>query len=518
MKERAAGRWRAMLQDPRLPYLTLFCVMLAFHLAVMYQPGDEAFYGSIMKDLSDWPSLWRMLQTHYRTWSARLLVETLFCIFSMLPPLAWRLVTPVLITAGVWVLAYGLRLEQRANAGWLLCVLTYLYQWWYLAEAGWIVTSIAYGWALMLSLLGLYPVFMLLRGAQPRLRHWLPCTVCLAFGANMEQTALFLCFFYGACAVWLWLQRRSSRPQAVSPGLLLQWALVAGLLVFALTAPGNAARAEEDVFKFYLNYPMQQWLERIESGISTAIAGNVYGGSRVFCLFALLSALAVWERRCPLPARLLAPLPALLLLPLSIFRYDVVSVFPQISLLTDAYQGTRYITLANFGQPIAYLPLLVGYGILALCVLNILAAFGFGGDSALCVGLLALGGMSHAAIAFTPSIAASGGRVGIFFSFCIIAVCGVILRALGGSAPEGSAPGEPAPERSTPGQSVLGEPAPGQPAPERSTLGQSVPGEPAPGQPAPPQPALRRKGCRLVFFAACALLCCIQAVSLIEMC
>ncbi len=451
---------RRLAAAPFTPYLTLFCLMLAFSLLVRYCPGDERFYGSIMKDLTDWAALGEMLQRHYHDWSARVTTETLFCIFSTLPVIFWRLLNPCTIVLAARMLAYALGVEKRADCGWLLCMLIYLYQWPYLADAGWIVTSIAYGWTAAFAIAGLFCLASLLRGQRPRPWQWMLCTLALAFGAGMEQSALILAVLYGAGILQLWCMHKSA---AGLTGLLLQWVLVIGLLIFALTAPGNTARAESNITSFYLDYPMMQLLEKIESGISGALESRIYARDGVFYLFALLSALAVWEKKGTAFARWLGLLPAVLLLPLNLFRYSAEKIFPQLRFLTEAYQGARYITLANFGQPLQYVPMLLAYGIFALCVLNVFAAFGFHRVSAQVTGLLALGGMSQAALAFTPAVAVSGRRTGIFFSFCIIAACGIIWRALG-------------------------------------------------------RPALKRRGGRAAFAIAAALLCGIQTVSLFEMC
>lgn len=409
-----------------LPCLALWAVLLAVHLHLTYVPGDEASYGAVMAHPLDFGALLPFLARYYRTWSARILIEALFCIFSTLPVWIWRLLNPVMGALAAWLLGRALRLEKDPQGMALLCFLVYLYQWHYLSDAGWVVTSIAYLWPVTLGLAALYPLGSVQRGGQVPVWQWVLCTAALLVAANMEQAALVLLVLL-AGGIGALLARHARVPAL----LWVQLALTIGSLVFIFTCPGNAARTAGDITSFYIDFRMLSPLQKAEIGISGAIAANVYGRDSIFFLFAVLVALANHVRRSPLPARLLSLLPCLLLLPLSLFRYQVKAVLPGVTFFTEAYSAAGFINLTNFGNPKSYLPLLMCYGIFALCLLGVVGAFGWGGTTRLVWFLLAAGGMSQAAMGFTPSAGVSSRRTGIFFSFCIIAACGVIWRALG---------------------------------------------------------------------------------------
>lgn len=415
-----ARRWL-----PRLPYLVLWAVMLYFHLRLTYVPVDELTYGAVMAHPLDFGALLPFLARHYQTWSSRILIEGLFCIFSTLPVWVWRLLEPCLIALTARLLAALLGLEEDLPGGALLCFLVYLYQWHYLSDAGWVVTSIAYLWPVTMGLAALGPLASALRGRDVPAWQWGLCCVLLAFAANMEQAALVLLALLAA-GIGALLTRRARVPAP----LWVQLALTAGSLAFVFTCPGNAARTAGDIASFYPDYSMLSALQKVEIGISGALAANVYGRDSIFFLFAVLVALANHVRRSPLPARLLSLAPCLLLLPLSLFRYQVKAVVPGVPFFTEAYSAAGYINLTNFGDPKSYLPLLMCYGIFALCLLGVVGAFGWGKTTCRIWFLLAVGGMSQAAMGFTPSVGVSSRRTGIFFSFCIIAACGLLWCAL----------------------------------------------------------------------------------------
>ncbi len=409
-----------------LPCLALWAVLLAVHLHLAYVPGDELTFGAVMAHPLDFDALLPFLAQQYRTWSARLLIEALFCIFSTLPVWVWRLLDPVMGALAAWLLGYALHQEEKPAGMALVCFLVYLYQWHYLSDAGWVVTTVAYLWPLTMGLWALMGLLRTLRGQAVPAWQWALCSVLLVFAANMEQAALVLLALLGG-GIGVLLYRRARVPAM----LWVQLALTALSLVFIFTCPGNAARTAGDISSFYINYPMLTPLQKAEIGISGALAANVFGRDSVFFLFAVLVALANWTRRSPWPARVMSLVPCLLLLPLSMLRYQVKAVFPGIAFVTEAYSAAGYINLTNFGAPISYLPMLLCYGTFALCLLGVVGAFGWSGDTVLVWALLAVGGMSQAAIGFTPSAGVSSRRTGIYFSFCIIAAACVVWRAMG---------------------------------------------------------------------------------------
>ena len=406
------------------PFAALFMVMLAFHLFVVYTPTDEIFYGNALTE-GGFGGLLAMLGEHYHTWSARIFTEFLFSIFSAAPVLVWRLLNPIILTGSAWLLCDVLGLSRKPFASCSVCVLFFLYQWDYLSDAGWIVTTIAYLWPLFFGLVALSALMRCVRteGVCPGL--WAAGTACLILACNMEQPAIMLFLIYSIALGWMLLHKMK-----IHPMLWVHFALCAASLLFIFTAPGNAARTAADTAAFYPNFPMLSFLQKAEIGISGAISANVFGRDSIFFIFTLLCSLAVWEMKAPLLARLASLVAPVLLLPLSIFRYDLKEAVPQIAFFTEAYSAAGFINLSNFASPLSYLPLLVCYGIFAFCILNLITAFGPCVQNFMLIGLIALGGLSQAAIGFTPSAGVSSRRTGFFFSVCLIAACLLIWDTL----------------------------------------------------------------------------------------
>lgn len=113
------------VKSPRAAYAALFCVMLACHLQFLYVPGDEVGYAAALGGNWNFASMFAYVGGHYWTWSARMLTESLFCIFSAAPVLVWRVVNPAVITACAWLMAYALQSEKKRTESWLLCALVF---------------------------------------------------------------------------------------------------------------------------------------------------------------------------------------------------------------------------------------------------------------------------------------------------------------------------------------------------------------------------------------------------------
>ena len=270
------------VKSPRAAYAALFCVMLACHLQFLYVPGDEVGYAAALGGNWNFASMFAYVGGHYWTWSARMLTESLFCIFSAAPVLVWRVVNPAVITACAWLMAYALQSEKRRTESWLLCALVFLHQWVNLKTAGWVVTTIAYLWPICFGLAALCPLWRLVRGKRTPAWGWVLACISLLFAANMEQPALVLPFLVAGGMLFL-----HARGVRVPAGLWVQLAICAASLVFIFTCPGNAMRTENDITSFYMNYPMLSVLQKAEIGISGVVHASVLGREMLFFLLAV---------------------------------------------------------------------------------------------------------------------------------------------------------------------------------------------------------------------------------------
>ena len=287
------------------------------------------------------------------------------------------------------------------------------------------VTTIAYLWPVCFGLAALCPLWRLFRGKGTPAWGWALACASLLFAANMEQPALVLPFLLGGGMLFL-----RARGMRVPAGLWVQLALCAASLVFIFTCPGNAMRTENDVASFYMNFPMLSVLQKVEIGVSGVVHASVLGRELLFFVLAVLAAALVWAKRREWLLRAVSLMPCVLMVPLSLYQYELGAVVPWVKQIAAAYTAAGYISLANCNAPAAYVPLLLSYGLYAAVLWSIYAAEGASRTMRLCWALLALGGMSWAAMGFTPSVGVSGLRTGTLYYFFVIAACMVLYRRL----------------------------------------------------------------------------------------
>lgn len=136
------------------------------------------------------------------------------------------------------------------------------------------------------------------------------------------------------------------------------------------------------------------------------------------------------QNKKPGVLRAVSLVPCVLMVPLSLYQYELGGLVPWVKQLTASYTAAGYISLANCNAPAAYVPFLLSYGLYAIVLWNVYAAEGTSRAMRLCWALLALGGMSWAAMGFTPSVGVSGLRTGTLYYFFVMAACMVVHRQL----------------------------------------------------------------------------------------
>ena len=171
-------------------------------------------------------------------------------------------------------------------------------------------------------------------------------------------------------------------------------------------------------------------LQKVEIGVSGVVHASVLGRELLFFVLAVLAAALVWAKRREWLLRAVSLMPCVLMVPLSLYQYELGAVVPWVKQIAAAYTAAGYISLANCNAPAAYVPLLLSYGLYAAVLWSIYAAEGASRTMRLCWALLALGGMSWAAMGFTPSVGVSGLRTGTLYYFFVIAACMVLYRRL----------------------------------------------------------------------------------------
>ena len=417
-------RARKVLQSPWLPFLVFYLLFAVLHAGFSTQSGDDAFYSNVMHGFAEWRNAWDMVAKHYQMWSARQITEFTACMVGGLSPWVWRLLNPLMAVFCAFGTSYLLHLERDVRANALVCVLYFIHQWPYMADAGWVITTVIYFWTAALGILALLLAARTLRGN--RVPVWAGIAACLAtvFAANGEQTALMLTallLLYAGVGI-----RRHRLPWFVP----VQLVICAASFVYMFTCPGSAARMEGEMISYYKNYSMVTFFQKVEIGVSFAMRNVIFTRNFVFFFLCLLVCTAVFLRYKSILFRMMAVWPLLVALFGGMLHREVLGLFPQLSFWLEAFSPNGTVTLASSGNPLSFLPLLLLYATFCVFVVDVYLALGHTADTLLALYFFLCGAATNAAIAFTSAIGVSGERTALIFSFSLIGVCMILYRSL----------------------------------------------------------------------------------------
>ena len=408
------NKLRQGLRNPLTPFFVFGALTLVWHLGLVIVDADEIFYGSILGQRS----LVGFLVEHYQTWSSRTVIEALFCVFSTLPRWVWRLADSAVILGLALALSRLLRGRAAPDVreNWLLAALLWLYPWWYLSTAGWVVTTLNYLWPLA----GLGLGFLALDGWGGR---WGAAAAVLGMvcAVNMEQTMVLAILLLACWGGW-----RVFHKQPLPRLFFAEAALSLAGLVYMLACPGSAMRTENEIVSYYKDFGMQSFLSKVEAGVSGALGEMFLDRNLLYALFLILLAAAVWQvsRNWLYRAAALVPLAVELSLGLLFRHYK--DLVPALRDAVAAARGVGTVHVSNCNQLTAWIPFLLLCGCFALVCGCVYIALGHTPEAFAGLAVLLSGFATRAAIGFTPAAAVSGERTGFLFAMGA-AVCAVLV-------------------------------------------------------------------------------------------
>ena len=418
----------------------MFLLLLLAHTLIRADFGDDLAYKNILAN----QTLFDFLRERYHTWSSRVLIEAVMLLFVTANVWWWKIADSLMIVLLLWIVSElfgGVNGQEKMRAQMLMFCMIWIVPFFSLSSAGWITTTINYLWPLTLGLVAMLPLKHWIRGESLLPLEYVICPFCALYGANMEQMGAILLGSYAVFGGYLMWKRKK-----LSPFYFVQLVLIAGSLVFILTAPGNACRTEAEIQRFFpefavLSVGQKLWMGFLDTTQYYLAAGEGQK-SYVFGLFSVilwLTALLTFfqrkekEEKCG-KCRVFGVLTSLV--PVLFYwgvgqagNYVLNSGFLTrgrngIGVLAQNRQipGMSYFsgTLVVF-QTVCYLIAL------AAVAGTILYVWGVSEETLLELVILAAGFLSRLVVGFSPTIYASGDRTALF---CTAAIMIVTLRNL----------------------------------------------------------------------------------------
>ena len=400
------------------PYMTLFAILLIWHLELPVTTGDDIYFTNALEQ----SSVLDFLMFRYAQWSSRLLIECVL-IFVVRAPYVWRILDSLALTLIAAMTSAMFNEKKSPQIDWGSCVVVMLFPLLSLNEAGYAATTVNYIWPFAAGMLAMKAFQKALKGERVAPAQWLGSWLCLIFACNMELTCAMILGVEGVLLAYRLITDRKNRS-----GVLYMAGSVAIALAgcaFIFSCPGNALRYTQETQNWFPEYPELSYLTRLEIGFAATGYQLVMRTNWLFILFAALLYLAskagkrkrIWACWIPLG----------LSLAMGPFSEIVKGFSGQLSFAKLLSLEDRLTKTGTLPYPVSWMSIMPDLLLLLsfLCVAwHCLQVFSNRKKSLLMLLIIVAGLMSNVVLGFSPTIWASGVRISYFtnLSFGIASV------------------------------------------------------------------------------------------------
>ncbi len=404
-------------------YVVFFMVLAVAHLTA-YSGQDDVYFAAALEDRG----VLAFLRDRYQMWSSRILIEGMLVFLARMPEV-WSVLNVLAFVLAGFSLVELLSLDKRKDlyGCWLILGGFFLIPFACYNGAGWIATTLNYLWPCALALWALVPVKKIL--CEEPVSWWEKALSIpsLIVAANMELVCVFLLAVLSLCtAVDAWSKKR------LRPYFAIMILLVVFSLLFILTCPGNAARAESETLTWFPEFTELSLPRKLEIGFSSTLFAFFFAPNLLFFSFSLLLFVTVCVCVREMPVRLLASIPLSASTFLGILGGENVGIFQEL-------QGYRtrlawYGTGISLAEPGTWMPDLFCLFLCGTILFTICRIFDKKSAFLLCFVLLA-GFATRMAMSFSPTVWASGERTFLVMDLCLLFCMGAFARRMAEARP-----------------------------------------------------------------------------------
>lgn len=134
-------------------------------------------------------SLITLLQHRYKTWSSRIVIETVLLLIIRHFTL-WRILNSMVAVLFIYLLNYFFNHQKSYETLLVSIILFMLIPPSIFSNTGWVATTLNYFWPVTISIFGFYPFFKKLRNEKMNIGLYLLSLLCLFLGLNQEQVLI----------------------------------------------------------------------------------------------------------------------------------------------------------------------------------------------------------------------------------------------------------------------------------------------------------------------------------------
>lgn len=413
-------RGSTLIGTPRFPLWLLWGIVIAVHLFLPTNGGDDAWFMQILAGELATPQNWlRFLIERYQTWSSRVVIEGLLILFVRFPIL-WRVSNAAVCVLSTVAIDRLWNPEQDKKKNWILFVSFFFFPLDVFYEVGYVATTLNYLWPLCACLWALTPPIKLFFGRRVAAWEYAVAAVALLFASFSEQ----------ACAVMLAACLASAGYQTIAHHRTDLYSIAGVLacvlmLVYTFTCPGNRNRVLLETAANFPEFSDFSLLQKLEIGFSSMMKTAFLSPNVFVAGFCLLVTLAVYRTSRSFCARIFSAIPFAVSLLCGVLGGALENAVFPIRMLREAVGKAG--TAPTLHDPMSWLPLLL-FVLLLFCLLYALRVVIRDTRCYLFfLLLLAFGAASRIAMGLSPTVWASGERTCTLLYASIAAVFAYLI-------------------------------------------------------------------------------------------
>lgn len=388
-----------ILKHGNFPFFFLGIIYLAIHF-FLPAVGDDVF--SVNTEYTG-PIFARVKELYYQ-WSSRPVISA-FTIFFLRYKLLWIFVSPLFIAAGAYCISFLFANKDKVKFNWFICALFLIYPFMDMQTAGYVCTTTNYLWPAVFMLVAFIPVKKFFENKIISYWEYPLYAAALIIACNIEQGAGIIAGTY-FLVILILLQRGSIKPFA-----FIQFALALAVIVFILSAPGNANRMSRELAVWFPDFFQIPFSDIANLAFSSATYHYLFKPNGLFLIFYVLVILVTWQKTG------------------SLKRWSVVSV-PAFTVIVFGYfcpYGRNAMTKYGINDPLMLFLLFAA----SLCIAySVFSAFKDKEKGLLCLYVIFAGFCSRMVLMFSPTIWGSQTRTYTFMNFALIIASVMLFKEL----------------------------------------------------------------------------------------
>lgn len=388
-------------------YCLFFLCIFFLNLFISATYGDDPAYTQILKN----ETLLSFSINHYKTWSARTLVEAVLVLVAYCNIFVFRILNALCITLLVACIQKIFSFKFTL-ANFVVCAaLVFCYTWYDLQSAGYVTTFMVMFWPFVLCIFVITTYQNSLQGIKNSTGKYIATSLALLYATNLELMVPYMLIILGVYTVLL-----CKKYKKIHASYFVNIVILLFNMVYALTAPGTAARSDMMVAGYFIDYDMIPFIAKIQRGVYDALANKFTTLNLAFVFLAFIICTAIFKQYKNILFRVfsvcyLALVLFLNLAPFSNRLNQTVQKFFAIS---------KAINVSNQNSLLTYIPFMLLCFLLLFTLVGIYLALGHTQKTFITITIFIAGFLSAASLGLTPALAVSGARTYVAFAFSII--------------------------------------------------------------------------------------------------